>query len=258
MNYLRTPIAACFFLAIGHVQGAAPDITIASDRCHVQTPRLPKRYFSYPALHKVPINERNYSTKLFSKARKPSEPGFGLEVWAQFEEMDIDGDSICDLLVTTHNYLSSGGDSDALSTVYLATSNGWSRIGAKTAEKTDLSTELDSLKVSSDENYEFSDHIVIRLKETGKSYIIAWHYGRVANGFSGYRILEVDRINDVMKNIDKWNGVGAQIYQWFRSSKNHTGTNLFDADLEADELRQKCRDVTVSDEGLFAACRETR
>lgn len=249
-------IPVCSIMLTTGTLGAAPDVVLVDGPCRLHKPRWPEGYASLPALRNVSPNWREHSFKLFDKG-EPSEPTFGLEVWADLKEIDVDADGVCDLVVTVKDAVSTGGDYTPLTTLYLARKNGWLRVGARTTKR-DLPAYVDPAKLASDKNYMFADYVLVKSQASTKPYLIAWNSGRSQGGFRGYRIFEVDTAEARLRSVDKWNGPGAVLYSAFKSLKieEPPGTMLFDPNIEAIELLLECDRVPLDNPGLTMACKK--
>ena len=196
----------------------------AQDTCKSQAPRFPDIY-RYPTLIKAGVGERLHRVGILTKSAD-----LNLNIDAALEEVDLDADGICDIVVTVSDPIGSGGDADVLSTVYLARNHHWLRIGAKSAKK-DIPTDLDVGKFPEDADFSFSEFIALRQISSNKSYFVAWSHERIANGFGGYKVFELDFSGRLIV-LNNWNGVGAQIYQWFKTLRGPAGNLVFDPDIE--------------------------
>ena len=227
MTY-RNCVAACLAVAVWQVPGWAEagdaPVLAATTNCAVQTPRFPRAYAKVAARRNAPNGAREHSVPLSAKG-KPGEPADNLQIWADVSEVDLDGDGTCDLIATVLNQLSSGGDSAALTTLYLARRGGWRRIGPSTVADETRSTEIDVVKAQDDENYQFSEAVAVRHGYT--PILVAWRSSRIVDGFDGYRVLQLDEGRRRLVPLDRRRDVGAAVWRWF------TATDRFDHETDA-------------------------
>jgi hypothetical protein len=153
--------------------------------------------------------------------------------------------------------IGSGGDRDMLSTVYLADKGLWQRIGARTAGNSDLPSAIKTF-ASGDDNFAFSDYAALRRPHQDKTYLVTSRDSRVANGFDGYRVQEIDRAAMILRPIDKWNGEGAKVYGAFKRSKDPRGYPLFKLQIESKELLALCEESAYATPGLAAECKRLK
>lgn len=243
------------FIGIFCVQGlvfagsGSFELSLIERSCESQRPRFPASFRNHKDLRAVPALRRQHRAVLEVKDARAR-----LHVEAQLIEIDLDRDGTCDLIITVRDPLSSGGDSEVLSTVYLAQGGKWIRYGARSALKGDRPAELSLAKYPEDENYEFADFTALEQGE--KTYIVAWRYERVLNGFDGYRILELDRRAGRLQPIDKWSSPGIEIYRFFKTLKVEGGSGLrFDTLVEAAELRSACASLSRATPTLKEVCK---
>lgn len=220
-------------------QNAAEELVPVEGTCKAAEQRFPDKYAKFSKLKNVGRGQRTQRVTLLVKDRSA-----GLFIEATLQEIDLDNDGICDLVVTTRDPIGSGGDSDVLTSLYFS-GNGpaWKRIGAASAQKSDLPSELDLMKSPDDANYAFSEFVAIRHRPSGRTYLVAWNHERVANGQPGYAILELNEGKIALHPLDKWNPPGAPIYAYFKTMKTPDGGKLFEPQIEAGELRFLCQKV---------------
>lgn len=218
--------------------------------CTLGAPRLPAHYARLPGARQLPVFEREHRLDL---TRRPAKDAKQIE--ARIEERALGADSRCDLVVTVSELISSGGDADVLSTLYLARPGGdWQRVGAASARHDDSPSLLNLVHKPNDELFVFSDWQALMLRDRpGFSYLVTWSHERVANGARGYRLLELDRGAATLRSLDIWEGMGAKVYTHYKSLKSDDG-RAFDPTIEQAELRQRCTDTGVKPALLTQAC----
>ena len=223
-----------------------------SEGCNIHDPHFPELYARIAALRNSEPTERQHLVVLAVKDKEAN-----LNVEATLHEIDLNGDGTCDLVVTTRDPLDTGGDSEVLSTIYIAQRGGWLRIGARSAVKANYPSELDIAKFPDDENFAFSGYVSMRDQKTGKPYLVTWHVDRIVNGFEGYRILEVDMGAGTLRDVGKWSPPGIEIYKIFKTLKAESGKGMiFEPSVEATELRRICKQLAGATAALSTACRE--
>lgn len=248
MKFLLRQVAFVGLCGATLAEAAPAGFAMVSDDCRLAAPRFPASYAKRAELRKASGADRLHTVSLGSKKDE-----VGANVEATLHEIDLNGDGVCDLVVTMRDPVSSGGDSDVLSTVYLAGNRTWKRLGAVTAKRDDLPSSLDLTKSAQDEDYAFSDHAVLRDLAANRTYLIGWHSERVTNGFDGYRLYEMDAAKGELRVVDKWTGDGAKTYAAFKSLSAGPAQR-FDANVEADELRAVCPQAGTKSDSLRAAC----
>jgi len=212
--------------------------------------RLPPNYARLPGANKLPAQEREHRLELSGGTARDAK-----KVEVQIEERALGADGRCDLIISVRELISSGGDSDVLSTVYLTRPDGgWQRVGAVSARRDDRPSSLDLMRQPADERFAFSDWQVLTLKEhPGLSYLMTWNHDRVANGARGYHLLELDRSAATLRSLDIWQDVGAKVYAQFKQLKSEDGRG-FDPYVEQAELRLRCAGIAAKPALLVQAC----
>lgn len=229
------------------------EVNVLAPECAPQKPRFPPAYGKFPELDKAASGERTHAIVI---AQKHADSGLNVE--AMLQEIDLDGDGTCDVVVSVRDPISTGGDSDVLSTLYLARKGSWLRVGAQSAEKTDRPAQLDLIKAPTDNNFIFSDFAALRHRSTNRTYLVTWSHERVANNPSGYQVLEL-AARGTLRALDKWTGAGADIYASFKTIKSSTGNSLFDPEVEAKELAIVCHQSGAGKSpGLLSTCRKIK
>jgi hypothetical protein len=115
------------------------EVDILAPECTPQKPRFPPAYGKFSELGKAASGERTHAI-----AQKHADSGINIE--AMVQEIDLDGDGACDVVVSVRDPISTGGDSDVLSTLYLARKGRWLRVGAQSAKKTDRPAQFDLIQ----------------------------------------------------------------------------------------------------------------
>ncbi len=222
----------------------------AERACRPQSARLPPLYARLAIKAPLPANERLHLRPLATKGAE------GVEV--SLQEIDLSGSGVCDLVATVRDPLSSGGDSDVLTTIYLAKPpSGWQRVGAASARRDDRPASLDLVSHRDDEKFAFSEFRRVALPGDAGVYLVAWHGERIANGFDGYRVFVLDRGEAALRPLDRWTGQGQDVYRTFNASGVAGG---FDSLVEQQELWRLC---TAADQAsqpatLASACATAR
>lgn len=236
MPLLRTPLLLLATALLGSSALAAEPL------CRPQATRLPPLYARLTAKAPLPADERLHLRQLAAKGAE------GVEV--SLQEIDLSGDGGCDLVATVRDPLSSGGDSDVLTTLYLAKPpSGWQRVGAASARRDDRPASLDLVGHGDDAQFAFSEFRRVALPGDATVYLVAWHSERIANGFDGYRVFALDRREARLRPLDRWTGKGSAVYQAFKATGVAGG---FDARVEQDEVRRLCAVPAASRPALAA------
>ncbi|MEO6279417.1 hypothetical protein [Roseateles sp.] len=215
----------------------------AEPACRPQATRLPPLYAKAATKPPLPADERLHLRQLAAKGAE------GVEV--SLQEIDLSGSGACDLVATVRDPLSSGGDSDVLTTIYLAKPpSGWQRVGAVSARRDDRPASLELVGHGEDAQFAFSEFRRVTLPGDATVYLVAWHGERIANGFDGYRVFLLDRREARLRPLDRWAGKGREVYQAFKAGGAASG---FDARVEMDEIRRLCAAPAASRPALAAA-----
>ena len=198
---------ACALVASSAVQAqAAPaGYQIVGDTCQPQKPRFPARYAHFRALRGAAAVDRLHLVALATKDAEAH-----LDVEAQIQEIDLNGDGICDQIVFVSDPIGTGGDHYVLATIYIARKGRWQRIGARSAAKSDSPADLYTMTPPKDEQFVFGTAEALRRPGGARTFLVVWTADqRVSNGYNGYRILEVNQAVGSLVAVDKWNGEAA-------------------------------------------------
>jgi len=231
--------------------GGITTVATPEPACRPQTRRLPPLYASQVVKAPLPVNERLHLRQLAAKGAE----------WVEvsLQEIDLSGSGVCDLIATVRDPLSSGGDSDVLTTIYLAKPpSDWLRVGAISARRDDRPASLDLIEYGDDEQFTFSEVRKLTLPSDLTVYLVAWHDERIANGFDGYRVFALDRHEGRLRSLDRWTGKGQEVYLAFKAAGIAGG---FDSRVERDEMRHLCALTdglaTSRPAAIAAACTRT-
>jgi quinol monooxygenase YgiN len=115
-------------------------------------------------------------------------------------------------------------------------------------------SDLNTMGSPADQNFAFSNYAALRVPRQARTYLVAWHEGRVTNGFEGYHVYQIDRAAASLRLVDKWNDEGAKVYNAFKHFKDPRGIALFDPLIEFRELRDLCEHAANPNRGLATAC----
>jgi len=233
-----------------HAQAAPAAYQIVDDSCQPQKPRFPARYANFRALRGAAATERGYRVALATKDAQAH-----LAIEAEIQEIDLNGDGICDQIVIASDPIGTGGDHVVLATIYIARKGHWQRIGAHPTAKSDAPAYLDTMRSPKDQPFVFGALEALRRPREARTFLVVWTADqRVSNGFYGYRILEVDQAAGRLVPVDKWNDEGALIYADFKRAADVQGHAIFDAEIEGTELRFGCASPDAANAGMRAAC----
>jgi hypothetical protein len=237
---MRPPFRSSLFLLATALFGGSALAAAAEPMCRPQATRVPPLYARLAAKPPLQANERLHLRQLAAKGAQ------GVEV--SLQEIDLSGRGGCDLVATVRDPLSSGGDSDVLTTIYLAKPpSGWQRIGAASARRDDRPASLDLVGHGDDAQFAFSEFRRVTLPGDATIYLVAWHGERMVNGFDGYRVFALDRREARLQLLDHWAGKGGEVYRAFKAGGVGGG---FDVLVERQELRRRC---AVADKAALPA-----
>jgi hypothetical protein len=174
--------------------------------------------------------------------------------WFTFYLIDLNGDGLCDWYLNASAPFSTGGDRGTINTLYIGTSSGWARIGAKMpSDKPDaLGFEMNGQR---QRDFLYGEEpSVIMDSSTKTSYIIMALYNRNVdrNSLPGYRIFVWDAGKKTLRLLDKWEpgSKAAEVYAFFKLHGAFTPSKAstrgkpvildYDPEIEAFELEQVC------------------
>lgn len=270
------PIALGVILSAGLMGAQAKELQLSLDVPQCKTlpgKPLPDRYY------KVAKEWKEFSWVEAVKSTDWSAEGGGDERldgsrmydWYTFSKLDLDGDGVCDWLVTMFAPYSTGGDRDVLNTLYLGSPGGWNRIGSSIPKnRPDGLGWGDSINQQRDFSFSSEDPLVILDKGSQTRYIIGYFNYRAYSGKfdqGGYYIYVWDAHAKTLRELNKWKpgSAAAQVYDFFKRhgavDPTETGKSriqAFDPEIEKYEFRRYCSPMFVNTRaaGFAQACKE--
>lgn len=178
--------------------------------------------------------------------------------WHTFTKLDINGDGICDWFLTSLAPYSTGGDSGVLNTLYMGSSAGWQRVGAKiTDDKPDLLGAGNSHQQQAEFAFSSDAPLVVWDHKGRVPYLIGWFDRRHSTGRQdqeGYHVYRWNKTKSILEELDKWEpgSTAAQVYAHFKQhgalNVSETGSGRiaqFDPSIEQAEFDRGCKDEDV-------------
>lgn len=183
--------------------------------------------------------------------------GSGLYTWYSFDKLDINGDGWCDWFVTyLAPYSSGAGGASGINTLYLGSSTGWKRIGARVP-----SDKPDAIGWGNDNqqaSFAFSSEtpLIISDETDKKNYLIGRINSRDDFGVDrmGYQVYTWDKKKNTLTHLNKWlpGSVAYQVYAYFKQhgaidpTKEKSSIDRivkFNPEIEKRELSLKCGEI---------------
>lgn len=196
--------------------------------------------------------------KVVSRSGDERVDGSRMYDWYTFVKMDINGDGLCDWFLTSLAPYSTGGDSGVLNTLYLSTSSGWKRIGAKIPENKPDGLGWGSASAQQAEFAYSSDAPLVVWDQKGKiPHLIGWFDRRHDSGRpdqEGYHVYRWNNAKNTLEELDKWvpGSDAAQVYAFFKQHGAvdviETGTariKEFDLEIEEAEFDRGCKSEEI-------------